>query len=285
MASSSINGLNLTLIKKVNRIKELNYIPCGVILGKIGVGKTTLFNLLCGTKHLAEEARGSQTQNLYFHSVSCGNYPFNMIDTPGINSKNDTYKHAVLIRESLTAKKINTIFIILKYETRYEEIFDNFLEIQELVYKYNQKIVIMISHLDSCKNREKAFQEISTLFDNCCANVIFYSEKSSPNELTHLMYSCLSVMNAEILTIDDDEFFLRYNIYEQKSSLTKSIKEYEINLAKSYNDYSEQLKSIIKDDLLAQERDDILHCLIVSFRNEIENLGDEFQRKYSNFGR
>ena len=54
-------------------------------------------------------------------------------------------------------------------------------------------------------------------------------------------------------------------------SLTKSIKEYEINLAKSYNDYSEQLKSIIKDDLLAQERDDILHCLIVSFRNEIEN--------------
>ena len=65
-------------------------------------------------------------------------------------------------------------------------------------------------------------------------------------------------------------------------SLTKSIKEYEINLAKSYNDYSEQLKSIIKDDLLAQERDDILHCLIVSLRNEIENLGDEFQRQYSN---
>ena len=71
----------------------------------------------------------------------------------------------------------------------------------------------MNSHLDSRKNREKAFQEISTLFDNCCANVIFYSEKSSPNELTHLMYSCLSVMNAEILTIDDDEFFLRYNIF------------------------------------------------------------------------
>jgi small GTP-binding protein len=80
MAFSSINGLNIP-------IKDLNYIPCGVILGKIGVGKTTLFNLLCGTKHLAEEARGSQTQNTLFSFHSCGNYPFNMIDTPGINIK------------------------------------------------------------------------------------------------------------------------------------------------------------------------------------------------------
>ena len=99
---------------------------------------------ICGTKHIAEEAGGSLTQNLYFHSVNVGNYTFNMIDTPGINSKYDTYKHAVLIRESLTAKKINTIFIILKYETRYEETLDNFLEVQELVNKYNETIFIMI---------------------------------------------------------------------------------------------------------------------------------------------
>jgi putative ribosome biogenesis GTPase RsgA len=66
MASSSTNRLNIPLIKKINRIKDLNHFRCGVILGKIGVGKTTLFNLLCGTKHLAKEARGSQTQNLYF---------------------------------------------------------------------------------------------------------------------------------------------------------------------------------------------------------------------------
>ena len=33
------------------------------------------------------------------------------------------------------------------------------------------------------------------------------------NELARLMYSCL--------TIDDGDFFIRYNIYEQKSILNK----------------------------------------------------------------
>ena len=282
MAASVLNqSLYTPIIKKRISIKYLNYVPCGVILGQIGVGKTTLFNLLCGTTHLAEEASGSQTRNLYFHSVNVGNYPFNLIDTPGMNSKHETYKHSVLIRESLTAKKVNTIFVIVKYEPRFEEILDAFLEVQELVYKYNEKIVVMISHWDACKKPDKAFDEICKLFDNCCSNIICYSELSSPFDLTMQMYSCLSSMNAELLTIEDDDFFLRYNICEQRSCLTKSLKDYETNLCKSFNDYSEQLKLIIKDEELSQERDDILHCLNVSFRNEIEGLGDEFIRQHS----
>jgi small GTP-binding protein len=269
------------LIYKPLSIKYIDYIPCGVILGQIGVGKTTVFNLLCGTHHSAEEAAGSVTKKLYFHSVNVGNYPFNLIDTPGMNSKHETYKHAVLIRESLTAKKVNTIFIIVKFESRYEEILDAFLEVQELVYQYNEKIVLMVSHWDACKYPRKAFDEICKMFNNCCSNIICYSEKSSPKELVKLMYSCLSSMRTEMLEIKDDDFFLRYNICEQKASLTKSIKEYEMNLRKSSADYSEQLKTIIQKDASEEERDDILHCLIVSYRNEIEGLGDEFIRKHS----
>jgi len=47
---------------KAEEIKSLNYSPIAVIMGTIGVGKSILFNNLCGTNHTAEEASGSVTQ-------------------------------------------------------------------------------------------------------------------------------------------------------------------------------------------------------------------------------
>ena len=44
---------------KADEIISLNYSPIAVIMGTIGVGKSILFNNLCGTNHSAEEASGS----------------------------------------------------------------------------------------------------------------------------------------------------------------------------------------------------------------------------------
>jgi len=97
--------------------KTLKYKPCAILMGQTGAGKTTLSNKLCGTQHKSGAAKGSVTKELYRNDVSYGQYPFSLIDTPGTDSSTEPYKHAILLREGLTAKKINTIFLIIKYDT------------------------------------------------------------------------------------------------------------------------------------------------------------------------
>lgn len=279
-------GLALKAIEPMLKVKctrkNLDYTPCNVIMGRKGVGKTTLFNMLCKTQHAAGEAAASVTDKLYLNNVSVGEDSFCLIDTPGTNSKTDCYKHAVLVRESLTAKNINTIFIVVKYEKRFDDILDNYLEVQELVYKYTHKIVILVSHWDECRKPKEAFEETCKLFENCCANLIVYSEFSVPEEVAKLMFACLSNMMPEKIDIPDDDFYLKYNICEARGGLLMSLRNHEIEIQKISIEYQELLKRIFSNNEYDRSlKDEMLHYLIIEFRNQIEKISDEFIRNYS----
>jgi ABC-type bacteriocin/lantibiotic exporter with double-glycine peptidase domain len=58
MASFYHNNSNRPVIKNKGKTEILSYVPTAAIMGNIGVGKTTLFNSLCGTQHIAEESVG-----------------------------------------------------------------------------------------------------------------------------------------------------------------------------------------------------------------------------------
>jgi small GTP-binding protein len=250
----------------------LSYVPTAAIMGNIGVGKTTLFNSLCGTQHIAEESEGSLTQNLYFHSVSLGNFAFNLIDTPGFNSLFSRRKLSIQIRHSLTTKELNTIFVILPFQSRYQLMLQEFFEIERIITKFNEKIVIMISKFDFCQNKEQAITLTFELFKNngIKNNIIFFSQNSDKFELSELMYSCMSVMKSEKLSIDDEEFFSKFHINEPNYTLDKAFENYKNILNKIYKDFSDQLNVIKSEKLTIQEREDKLHFLNISFRNEIE---------------
>jgi predicted GTPase len=164
-----------------------------------------LVNGLCGTKHAAGEGRGSVTRNLFRNDVSWGEYAFSLIDTPGTDSSTETYKHAYLLKHALTATKINTIFIVIKYDGRFDKMIDNYFEVEQPVKNNANKIVVMVSYGDQSKNPEKSFKEICKLFEEECPNVvnlIFYSEGSSKPQIANLMYNCISNMKEERLDIN-----------------------------------------------------------------------------------
>jgi small GTP-binding protein len=248
------NNSNRPVIKNEENIKQLDYVPIAAIMGTIGVGKTTLFNTLCGTNHIAEESTGSLTQNLYLHSVNVGKYAFNLIDTPGLNSLFDRLKHSILIRHSLTTHKLNTIFVILQFESRYDLMLREFCEIEEKISKFNEKVVIMISKFDMCQEKEKAITETCKLFEKYGYKnkIIFFSKNSDRYELSELMYSCMSNMNAENLAIDDEEFFLKFDIYEPNAIIDRVFGEYKKILAKIYKDFSDQLNAILTEKLTTE---------------------------------
>jgi small GTP-binding protein len=269
------------LIKQKLTAKKLLYKPCVIIMGRTGAGKTTLVNSLCGTQHVAGEGKGSVTRNLYLNDVGCGENIFSLIDTPGTDSASETLKHAILLREGLTATKINTIFIVIKYDSRFDKMTENYFEVEQPVYNYTSKVVVMISHWDQSKNPQKNYEEICELFQDECptvTNLIFYSERSSKSGIANLMYRCMSNMNNDQLKIGDEEFFLKFNIYEMKSQMKISFKEYQKKTSLLIQEYTELINSTQRASV--EERDEILHMAIVQFKNELEVLLQEFQQKH-----
>jgi small GTP-binding protein len=105
----------------------LTYEPRCIIMGKAGVGKTALVNKLCNTNHASGAASSGVLDKLFRNKTKyCGDRSFEIIDTPGTDSRKDTYRHAFQLRAALTVVPYNTIFIVLKYDARYENIVQGF---------------------------------------------------------------------------------------------------------------------------------------------------------------
>ena len=63
----------------------------------------------------AEAGSSSVTRDFRHHDINCGDNPFSVIKTPGNNSKQEAYKHAVLLlRAALKLKKVNLLMKLKK---------------------------------------------------------------------------------------------------------------------------------------------------------------------------
>lgn len=270
------------LIKQKLIPKQLLYNPTVVIMGKTGAGKTTLGNKLCGTTHKATPSKGSVTQELYLNNVNCGDYLFALIDTPGTDSSKESYKHAYLLKAALTATKVNTIFLVIKYDNKFDKIIDNYFQLELPVTKYVSNIVPIISQCDQSNDPENNFKEICESFQEECpdvTNIIFISHKCSGSEIANRMYSCLSNMKPQKIQITDEEFYLNFNTYEMKSKVKVSFEQYRNSAKKIEQEYSELITSL--KSISSEEKDEILHMCIVQFRDEMENLLKKFQQQHA----
>lgn len=269
------------LMKRQLTPKILLFKPCAVVMGRTGAGKTTLTNALCGTEHEAGEGRGSKTRNLFRNDVACGDYTFSLIDTPGTDSSTETYKHAILLREALTATKINTIFLVIKYDARFDKMIENYFEIEQPIYNYAKKVVVIISYWDQSKNAQINFKEICDLFEEECPNVtnlIFCSERSSKSQVADFMYTCISNMKEERLDINDEEFFLKFNIYQMKNQMKISFGQYQKRASSLAQEYTDLINSVRSASV--EDKDEVLHMTIVKFKDEMDTLLQEFRQQH-----
>ncbi|CAF3636421.1 unnamed protein product [Rotaria sp. Silwood1] len=271
------------LIRKQLVSKKLLYKPCAVVIGRSGAGKTTLINAICRTQHELSTRKGSISRNLYRNDVGCGRNMFSLIDMPEIDSSPVTYKHTFLLREALSATKINTIFIVIKYDSRFGKMIENYFELEQLVYNYGRKIIVIISHWDQSKNPQKNYKEICNLFEDECPNVtnlIFYSEQNYDTEVANLMYSCISNMKEERLNINDENFFFKSNIYQMKSQTKILFQQYQSKANLLEQEYTQLINSIKSS--FVEDKDEALHLNIVQFKIDMEVLLQEFRQEYTN---
>jgi small GTP-binding protein len=265
--------------------RTLSYAPLVVIMGKTGAGKTTLCNKLCGTNHAATSARGSVTQNLYQNPVNCGSSAFNILDTPGTDSTIETYKHALLLKEALTGAAINTIFVVIKYHSRFDNIIMDYGELEVPVSTYADKIIVMISHWDQSHAPDNDFRQIRDILAEeypSITNIIFYSEQDSSTEIANLMFRGICNMQPVTLTLTDEEFHLNFNIYQMRSRIQVSYKQFQAEAKKKEEEFNVFIRNVESESQSIDDKDEKLHMIIVTFKEEMETLLAEFIKTHGN---
>lgn len=194
-----------------------------------------------------------------------------LIDTPGTDSASDTYKHAVLLKKALTCTAINTVFVVLEYNSRFNKLTAEFCD--QPVEWFSKKVVVMISHMDKSENIEKDFKGIKDIFEQECpdvANLIFYTKNCQPTSLANLMYACASNMVRTKIEISSADFATKFTLYNPKGREVKWFKNYEQSAIKLKNDFN-HLRGVARNEV-PSERDHILHMLIVEFRRNIDEI-------------
>lgn len=260
---------------------KLPYLPTCVIFGKTGAGKTSLCNKMCGTSHPAEQGIGSVTQVLYRNIANCGEYCFSIIDTPGTDSELNTYEHAILLKAALTAVPLNTIFILVKFDNRYNKIRQEFLELLKIVEEYKANVVLLISHWDTCKDPEKTLQSLQETFaKEPNTNFLCYSEQSPSDPLASFLYSCMSNMQPRTLFIDEVCFLSKFEICSLKLQMNENYERFMKQIDEVDNIY---FKAAIDANEITdvEEKDEVLHYLIIECKREFLNILEVFEKKYS----
>lgn len=120
-----------------------------VIVGPCGCGKTCLINHICGSHLPQGSGRSSLTRDVtqlpsqYFYEPH-----FIVYDTPGTTSIQEKLPHAVLLKSILTWKPLNTVFVMVKYHNRFDELIQSIFNQVYLLKGYEHSIVFLVSFFD-----------------------------------------------------------------------------------------------------------------------------------------
>ncbi len=137
-----------------------------VIIGPCGNGKTCLINHICGSDLAHGSANSSLTRHVTQLPAQFLYKPqFIVYDTPGTSSIQEKMQHAVLLKEILTWKPLNCVFILVKYNNRFDQLIKTINTQVRLIKGYEQSVVFLVSHFDLEKQPKVAKEAINKMLD------------------------------------------------------------------------------------------------------------------------
>lgn len=251
-----------------------------LIMGNTGAGKTTLYNILTNNNYKTGSARNNVTKANFISSVNTGNNPFDIIDTPGIDSNENPIADSLLLKFALTTRPLCTIFIVVKYSSRFNNIQDDLFRLSEIVYKYQYKIVVLISHMDISVNVEADEKEITDMLSEDFPNLVFYDKQTLERNnswLSDRMFAYISKMKPENLEIKDLDFFTNFKVYELKRNQKREYLKFEKEIILVKHSFNEKLLNFKGKNLL---NDEILHSMIVNYRYIMNGINQKYLDKF-----
>jgi hypothetical protein len=252
--------------------------PRGILFGETGSGKTTLFNLLTGSKEECGDSIGSITRSIVDRDVLCVNGNFNLVDAPGTDSKEDAFRHALILKDSLNGVKYNRIIVVLRYDNKLERVVDHFQKVCRPIKKYIDRTCLLISHWDhknkKCDPTEHAKILEGLLRDKGYKNeLLFYSKTSLRDVLATHLLSILNKTQATVCDISWEDLHVQgWNILDLKGKMEEEYNSFDIGIQKRYNAY----KGLIEKH---KKNRDILYLLLTEFKLDLEAILSEVEKK------
>jgi len=234
----------------------------GLVIGERGVGKTTLVSELYKLHSDNDQKLISVKEKDNYYPISQGKNSFVLID--GLNYEN--------------TEEIHIIFIVIKYDTRFERMLTNYFFNEELIEKYKTKVVIMFSHWDYSKYPEKDFDDICEYFEEECPNIInmiCYSDQNINEKLADMMFRCISNHKSAVKIPMEDELSIANDGILNETSKHSLVEEANSNQNISYTcdtkmDISEE-KSEIIFEINDQDQISSLQSTDYEFKSTTEN--------------
>jgi len=132
-----------------------NNLPIVAIVGRPNVGKSTLFNKLCGKRlSIVKDEVGVTRDRLYCDVEWCG-YNFLLIDTGGIDlrSNDDMYKH-MLAQANIAIELADVTIFLTDGKTGVTK---DDIEIAKLLKKSTKRLVLAINKIDNLAMQEAEY--------------------------------------------------------------------------------------------------------------------------------
>lgn len=191
-----------------------------VLLGDVGMGKSTLVEKVTGIGGISSDADESFTKASQIFQTSCGR--LQLIDTPGANAMQDKLLHNAWIAHAMNYAPVSLMLIVVKADTR----IDNTLHmVRNYAERFMDMFVIMgvcVTHMDSVTWDCPRF--LSCMQDELGFDTAVFSGNNIPGEsvLMNILQHCRAPMD---LRIDSDNFLKYFRINNSNLKILKSVSE------------------------------------------------------------
>ncbi|WP_329887094.1 ribosome biogenesis GTPase Der [Pseudoramibacter faecis] len=130
--------------------------PIVAVVGKPNVGKSTLFNKLVGERIAIVEDTPGVTRDRIIADAEWQNHRFTLIDTGGIELKNDnTIMHQMRVQAEIAIETADLILLLCDGRegmTTADE------DVAAMLQKQNKKVIVVVNKLDSVKLEEGLYE-------------------------------------------------------------------------------------------------------------------------------
>ena len=133
------------------------------LVGRPNVGKSTLFNRIIGKKVSIIDDMPGVTRDRIYGNASYNNHNFYLIDTGGIDIKDDNWNNVITNQVMLAIDESDVIVFVVDGK---EGVTSNDEYITELLHKSGKKVVVAINKIDSKLAESNMYEFYSLGFDN-----------------------------------------------------------------------------------------------------------------------
>ena len=220
--------------------------PYIVLLGDVGTGKSTIVEKLTGEKGRSSDANESFTKTSNVFWVPDGSLIVS--DTPGSNALRDKLEHNIWIAGALNFRPVSRIFIVVKAETRIDNVVDNVRKYADRFLELPMDVVgVLVTHMDTVDWLKEDFTP--RIEGELGINTVVFSKISTKREtlLQSILETCKEEYN---LTVNDENFFKLFKIHNNHRKILLSTSDEVEKFSEKKKAFDEARKAFSGKDLV-----------------------------------